>query len=156
MKHIPHRIEVSTDNCSLCNEVVDEIEAGKCAGCQLTVDNLSDERALARKYGVRVVPIVIIDGEVKIEGEPDIPFCAVRKLTHTFDNVTLLRCSWSHEAGVSGQIVTRLFSDLLSRTALVATIIDDALISRAEISGRSIIPNPGYRIPAAIGIARML
>ena len=80
---MPHKIEVFTGNCSLCNEIVDEIEAGKCAGCQLTVHNLSDERALARKYGVRVVPTVIIDGEVKIEGRPDSPFvCSEETYAH--------------------------------------------------------------------------
>lgn len=57
----------------MSDEVVDEVEAGNCAGCQLTFHNLSDESAMARKYGVRVVPTVVIDGEVKIEGRPDIP-----------------------------------------------------------------------------------
>jgi hypothetical protein len=35
---------------------------------------VSENMPLARQYGVRVVPTVIIDGEVKIEGRPDIPF----------------------------------------------------------------------------------
>lgn len=63
-----------TANCPLCVEVVDEIEAGRCAGCRLTVYNMSENMDLAKKYGVRVAPTVVIDGEVKIEGEPDIPF----------------------------------------------------------------------------------
>lgn len=71
---MPHRIEVFSANCPLCNQVVDEIDAGKCAGCQLRVYTLSENMDLARKYGVRVAPTVIIDGEVKIEGKPDIPF----------------------------------------------------------------------------------
>jgi hypothetical protein len=38
---------------------------------------------LARQYGVRVVPTVIIDGEVKIEGRPDIPFvCSDEMYAH--------------------------------------------------------------------------
>jgi hypothetical protein len=71
---VPHRIEVFTGNCPLCREVVDEIEAGKCAGCQLVVHNVADSAELARKYQVKVVPTVIIDDEVKIEGSPEIPF----------------------------------------------------------------------------------
>ncbi len=59
------------------------IEAGKCAGCQLIVYNLSENLELARSYGVRVVPTVIIDSEVKIEGEPDIPFvCSDETYAH--------------------------------------------------------------------------
>ena len=71
---MPHRIEVFSANCPLCNKIVDEIEAGKCAGCQLTVYSISENLDLARGYGVRVVPTVVIDGEVRIEGRPDIPF----------------------------------------------------------------------------------
>jgi hypothetical protein len=71
---VPHRIEVFTGNCHLCQEVVDEIEAGKCAGCQLIVHNVAESSVLAKKYQVKVVPTVIIDDEVKIEGKPDIPF----------------------------------------------------------------------------------
>jgi len=71
---VPHRIEVFTGNCPLCREVVDEIEAGKCAGCQLIVHNIAESSVLAKKYQVKVVPTVIIDDEVKIEGKPDIPF----------------------------------------------------------------------------------
>lgn len=80
---MPHKIEVFTGDCPLCNEVVDDIEAGKCAGCRLTVYSLSENRRLANEYGVRVVPTVIIDGEVKIEGRPDIPFvCSEETYKH--------------------------------------------------------------------------
>ena len=80
---MPHRIEVFTGNCPLCQEVVDEIEAGKCAGCQLIVHNIAESSVLAKKYQVKVVPTVIIDDEVKIEGKPDIPFvCSEDTYTH--------------------------------------------------------------------------
>jgi len=80
---VPHKIELFSANCPLCIKVVDEIEAGKCAGCQLIVHNLSDNLELARNYEVRVVPTVIIDGEVKIEGRPDIPFvCSDEAYAH--------------------------------------------------------------------------
>jgi protein-disulfide isomerase len=71
---LPHNIEVFSANCPLCDTIVDEIEAGKCSGCKLTVYRISESLDLARAYGVRVVPTVVIDGEVKIEGRPDIPF----------------------------------------------------------------------------------
>ena len=71
---MPHRIQVFTGNCPLCSEVVDEIEAGKCSGCELAVYSVSENLVLAREHGIRVVPTVIIDGEIKIEGHPDIPF----------------------------------------------------------------------------------
>ena len=71
---MPHRIEVFTGNCPLCQEVVDEIEVGKCAGCQLIVHNIAESSVLAKRYHVKAVPTVIIDDEVKIEGRPGIPF----------------------------------------------------------------------------------
>lgn len=46
---------------------MDEIEAGRYAGCQVIVYNLSENSKLARKYRVKVVPTVIIDGEAKIQ-----------------------------------------------------------------------------------------
>ncbi len=80
---MPHRIELFTGNCHLCREVVNEIEAGKCAGCQLVVHNIAESMLLARRYDVRVVPTIIIDDEVKIEGRPDIPFvCSAETYAH--------------------------------------------------------------------------
>ncbi|TMI51256.1 thioredoxin family protein [Candidatus Bathyarchaeota archaeon] len=94
---MPHRIVVFTDGSSLCTEIVDEIEAGKCARCQLVVYNISDHTALAEKYGVRVGPVVIIDEEVKIEGRPDIPFvCSDETYSHFKEKYPLL-----HELGSS-------------------------------------------------------
>ena len=37
---MPHRIVVFTDGSSLSTQIVDEIEAGKCARCKLTVYNI--------------------------------------------------------------------------------------------------------------------
>jgi hypothetical protein len=80
---MPHRIEVFSGNCPLCNEIVNELEAGKCARCELIVHPVSENMSLARNYGVRVVPTVIIDREVKIEGRPDIPFvCSDETYAH--------------------------------------------------------------------------
>ena len=80
---MPHKIEVFSGNCPICKTIVDEIEAGRCAGCQLIVYKLSENLELARNYGVRVVPTIVIDGEVKIEGRPDIPFvCSDETYAH--------------------------------------------------------------------------
>ncbi len=88
---MPHRIQIFTGNCPLCNEVVDEIEAGKCARCELTVYEVSEQRGLAREYNVRVVPTIIIDGEVKIEGRADIPFvCTDETYSHFKEKYPLL------------------------------------------------------------------
>src|SRR5438445_13651077 len=96
-----HRIEVFSASCPLCNKVVDEIEAGKCAECQLIVYNLPEGLEFARKYGGRVVPTVIIDGEFKIEGRPDIPFvCSVESYAHFTERypLTLLLMKYIHTA----------------------------------------------------------
>lgn len=91
-KAMPHRITVFTGNCPLCKEVVDEIEAGKCSGCQLTVYPGAEHSALARENGVRVVPTVIIDGEIKIEGHADIPVvCSDETYAHFREKYPLLQ-----------------------------------------------------------------
>ena len=88
---MPHRIEVFSANCPLCNKIVDELEAGKCARCQLTVHSIFENLSLARDYGVRVVPTVIIDREVKIEGRPDIPFvCSDETYAHFKEGYPLI------------------------------------------------------------------
>ncbi len=59
--------------------------------CQLTVHDVSEHKALAREYGVRVVPTVIIDGEVRIEGRADIPFvCSEETYVHFKEKYPLL------------------------------------------------------------------
>ena len=89
---MPHKIVVFSGDCPLCDEVVSEIEAGKCAGCQLTVYHLSRDWAVAKECGVRAVPTVIIDGEVKIEGKPDIPFvCSDETYAHFKSRYPLTR-----------------------------------------------------------------
>jgi hypothetical protein len=96
---LPHRIVVFTDGSSLSKEIVDEIEAGKCARCELTVYKISDHTTLAEKYGVRVSPTMIIDEEVKIEGRPDIPFvCSNETYAHFKEKYPML-----HELGSSPQ-----------------------------------------------------
>lgn len=75
---MPHRIEVFTGDCPLCREALDLVEAGKCGTCELVVRNLSREpdahRDVRRRYNVRAVPTIVIDGRIKIEGMPDFPW----------------------------------------------------------------------------------
>ena len=99
---MPHRIQIFTGDCPLCNKVVDEIEAGKCARCELIVYKVSEQRALASEYDVRVVPTVIIDGEIKIEGRADLPFvCSDETYAHFKERYPLLhKLGWSYD-GVS-------------------------------------------------------
>ncbi len=62
-----------TGNCPLCREVLVELEVGKCRGCELIERPMSTSVDAAREYGVQVVPTIIIDGVIRIEGRPDIP-----------------------------------------------------------------------------------
>ena len=75
---MPHRIEVFTGNCPLCRETLDLVEAGKCGTCELVERNLAREsdahEDARRRYGVRAVPTIVIDGRIKVEGRPDFPW----------------------------------------------------------------------------------
>ncbi len=88
---MPHRIEIFTGNCPLCRTVVNEIEAGKCSECQLIEYKMTENPSIAKRYSVRVVPTVVIDAEVKIEGEPDIPFVCDAETYDHFRNKYPLR-----------------------------------------------------------------
>ncbi|MBI2583347.1 MAG: thioredoxin family protein [Candidatus Aenigmarchaeota archaeon] len=70
-----HKIELFTGNCKLCRDFLDELVIGKCAGCELTEHSMNSREGMKRaeKCGVKVVPTVIIDGRIKIEGRPDFP-----------------------------------------------------------------------------------
>ena len=83
---MPHRIEIFTGSCPLCTSVVDEIEAGKCSGRKMVTYEMSKNPPEAHRYSVRVVPTIVIDGEVKIEGKPDIPFVCDAETYNHFRN----------------------------------------------------------------------
>ncbi len=82
-----HKIEAFVSNCPLCKEILDEIELGKCAGCELIVYDISKNipKELIEKFGIRVVPTIIIDRKIKIEGKPDIPFICSDKTYEYFE-----------------------------------------------------------------------
>ncbi len=75
---MPHVIEVFTADCSLCRTALAMVESGKCTSCILEEYNLAVEpeahRDRVERYGVRVVPTVVIDGRIKVEGVPDFPW----------------------------------------------------------------------------------
>lgn len=51
------------------------VEAGKCGSCVLVERNLAREpeahAELVRRYRVRAVPTIVVDGRIKVEGTPD-------------------------------------------------------------------------------------
>ena len=54
------------------------VEVGKCRDCELVERNLATNPELheeaARRYGVRSVPTIVVDGRIKVEGVPDFPW----------------------------------------------------------------------------------
>ncbi len=70
-----HTVEVFTGNCPLCRKALDMVEAGKCASCVMIERNLAQapeaHSEAARRYGIRSVPTIVVDGRIKVEGTPD-------------------------------------------------------------------------------------
>ncbi len=73
---MPHKIEIFMGNCALCEDFLNALTVGKCSGCELIEHRLSSTEGLrkAEEYGIKVVPTVVIDGVIRIEGKPDFPF----------------------------------------------------------------------------------
>lgn len=78
VKRQDHTIEIFSANCPLCKHVADDIQIGKCQGCNQTVydiNNMTDDiKKKMKKYGITSVPTTIIDGSVKVVGIPDFPW----------------------------------------------------------------------------------
>jgi hypothetical protein len=78
MKQQRHTIEIFSANCPLCKHIIDDIQIGKCEGCNQTVydiNNITDEiKFKMRDYGIKSVPTTIIDSKIKIVGIPDFPW----------------------------------------------------------------------------------
>jgi hypothetical protein len=78
MKQQHHTIEIFSANCPLCKYIIDDIQIGKCEGCNQTVydiNNITDEiKFKMRDYGIKSVPTTIIDSKIKIVGIPDFPW----------------------------------------------------------------------------------
>jgi hypothetical protein len=66
-----HSIEIFSANCPLCKHITDDIQIGKCEGC----NNMTEEiKVKMRDYGVKAVPTTVIDGNIKVVGIPDFPW----------------------------------------------------------------------------------
>jgi len=73
-----HTIEIFSANCPLCKHITEDIQIGKCEGCNqiaYDVSHMTEEVKLKmKKYNVKAVPTTIIDGNIKVVGIPDFPW----------------------------------------------------------------------------------
>lgn len=73
-----HTIEIFSASCPLCRHIIDDIQIGKCQGCNQTVydvNEMTDEvKRKMKDYSVTSVPTTIIDGSIKVVGIPDFPW----------------------------------------------------------------------------------
>jgi hypothetical protein len=79
LKQQHHLIEIFSANCPLCKHITDDIQIGKCEGCNQIVydinNNMTEEiKVKMRDYGVKAVPTTVIDGNIKVVGIPDFPW----------------------------------------------------------------------------------
>jgi glutaredoxin len=70
-----HVIELFTGGCPICDSTQTMVEVGMCSGCTLIRRDLAKEpeahRDKVEEYGIRMVPTIIVDGRIKVEGKPD-------------------------------------------------------------------------------------
>jgi glutaredoxin 3 len=73
-----HTIEIFSAGCPLCRHVTEDIQIGKCQGCNQTVYDINsmteDIKRKMKEYGITSVPTTIIDGSIKVIGVPDFPW----------------------------------------------------------------------------------
>ena len=95
IKQQHHTIEIFSANCPLCKHIIDEIQIGKCEGCNQTVydiNNITDEiKSKMRDYGIKSVPTTIIDSKIKIVGIPDFPWICSEDLYKRLEKDYLLK-----------------------------------------------------------------
>jgi len=66
-------IEVFTAGCPLCNDTLKSVrEAVKGCGCEVIERRCTEEKCCpdAKKYGVKTVPTIVVDGVIAYEGRP--------------------------------------------------------------------------------------
>jgi glutaredoxin len=61
-----YKVEVFSAGCALCHEVIDTVRREAGSTSEVIVRDMLDARVLARakKFGVRSVPAVVIDGKL--------------------------------------------------------------------------------------------
>ena len=73
-----HTIEIFSAGCPLCRHAIDDIQIGKCQGCNQTVYDMNkmteEVKRKMKVYGITSVPTTIIDGSIKVVGIPDFPW----------------------------------------------------------------------------------
>src|SRR5919198_3464979 len=78
VKQQRHTIEIFSVGCPLCRHIIDDIQIGKCQGCNQTVYDVNnmtnDIRRKMKEYDVTPVPTTIIDDNIKVVGIPDFPW----------------------------------------------------------------------------------
>ena len=68
-----HKFEIFTAGCSLCQTTLKQLKEAVCEKCQVIEYNLNqsaDAVELVKKYDIKVVPSIVVDGEIKFEGIP--------------------------------------------------------------------------------------
>jgi len=72
---VKHTIEVFTSGCPLCKETIQIVREAKCPECTLTEYNILQKTEYlerARKYRVKAVPSIVVDGKLAIKGKPTV------------------------------------------------------------------------------------
>jgi hypothetical protein len=73
-----HTIEIFSASCPLCKHVIEDVQIGKCQGCNQTIYDINkmtdDVKRKIKDYDVTSVPTIIIDGSVKVVGISDFPW----------------------------------------------------------------------------------
>ncbi len=68
-----HKFEIFTAGCSLCQTAVRQLKEAVCEKCQVIEYNLNQSAeavVLAKKFSIKAVPTIVVDGKIKIEGIP--------------------------------------------------------------------------------------
>jgi disulfide oxidoreductase YuzD len=70
-------IEVFTAGCYLCDETMQIVREAKCEDCTITEHNLSTKCECgciekSKEYGIKVIPTIVVDGKIVIEGKPTV------------------------------------------------------------------------------------
>jgi len=68
-----HVLEFFTDGCALCEQHLETIRTAKCGDCELIVYNAKHPnwREKVRGYNVDLLPTLVVDQEVRVEGRQD-------------------------------------------------------------------------------------
>lgn len=60
------KIEIFSAGCSVCEEGIQAVREAACPSCDVQVRSMNDPQAAAdaKRYGVRSLPAVVIDGQL--------------------------------------------------------------------------------------------